>query len=557
MKKEEIVLFISAGRTDLKLLTVDGENQYASVEISKGNQRDFHQWLRDYPEKYVVKHIPDEQTPVLYQQCQHSIGLKVDENVLRLQGEHNLKLFFDQQERCIVVPVKLGRIIAQLQEQQQFQISAAVVFNTHRYADNHFASEEPFACGPVIARWLAACFGLTFSETQQPASGQSVWVDLLTDNEHQETADKSVNPSVINKLANTFQVFSNDSSFYAVLCGTGGIPRFKTLIRDSAYFYFDNRCLLAEDTEQNNSPLITPIASLHVTPEQSFALRASVAKLISSGDFLGAEAAIRHVQDQEHLAWTVPIKMVADFFRGSDIHSYLATNPSQLSQLLVDICHCNKRSILPALRTEAALQSKAWTEALGWTSTFYDAALLDAIEKLLDGWGNRYYVKINDRDVTFYLPNFTLENHPRSSDDLNIPKDMLGEKGPLKKRGKLFYLLDTMGENEKKWLKEIKCDAMTQFNKAFYKQTSPFLSPAQYRNICTHGLLKSDELNKAIEVYNQQELWGLINDNTEPPYFLSQPLIADILKHVGADNTHEWYEEIVRLLLDAMYSFRL
>jgi hypothetical protein len=49
---QELVLFVSAGRTDLKLFAAEQDN-YCAVEIDKKSTRIFHQWLLDHPEKYI------------------------------------------------------------------------------------------------------------------------------------------------------------------------------------------------------------------------------------------------------------------------------------------------------------------------------------------------------------------------------------------------------------------------------------------------------------------------------------------------------------------------
>jgi hypothetical protein len=566
-----LVLFISAGRTDLKLFAVE-EEHYCAVEIETKSTRAFHQWLCNNPNAYVVQHEGTE-----YQRPKKDISLEItveNDNELKLSGRNteNLELLIDEQDRYIIVPVKLGRNIEKLQKSTEYQVIAAVVLNTHRDTTNRFSQNEPFAAGLVLAQWLANCFNLTFSEDQQPAEGKSVWVNLLKDNEDFDAKKDSdlLNPLPVNRLIDTLKTFSVHPDVHIGVYGIGGIPKFKNLIRDSAFFYFNGRCLIAEDSENEDSPPTNQsFGTRYITVEQSFALRASVAKLIQSGDFLGAEASVRHIEDTVHEQWTKPINDVARLFRGMDADSKTNNQNQEINALLAKIRNTDKGCILAALRTEAALQSRSWVDAMNWTSSFYDAAFFDAIVRLLDTWGGEYQVNINDRTVTYSTNDFIKQMRqkkgyrgaiviPRDMKQRRIGRDNPTTSFPLEYRGQEgnSYSLDTMGKNnEKKWRGKINSTAINNFSIAFnpspQPQQPPF-SPKQYRNISTHRVLSTTDLEKAKNAYKNAKLWGSSGDLR----FLEQPLVVAVLKDLNIPEVGQWYKQLVELLLKNLQDFR-
>lgn len=560
--KKPLVLFISAGRTDLKIFATE-QDRCCAVEIESESIRDFHQWLFDNPEQYVIEHKGDDETP-LYRKPQRNIRLNIDVKETQLsfsgQNSENLELLIDEEDRYIIVPVKLGKIIAHFQGQQEYKVVAAVVLNTHRDATSRFGKTEPFAGGFVLAKWLSECFGLTFSEDQIPAEGKSVWINLLDGNQDfdAEKGSDLINPIAVNRLINALTVFASNSDLQIGVCGIGGIPKFKNLIRDSAFFYFSERCLIAEDSEnEETAPVIKQVGNLHITVEQSFALRASVAKLIQTGDFLGAEAAVRHVQDKEHQKWIKPINDVARLFRGFDVDSISEYQNQNINDLLTKIRSCEKSCVLPALRVEAALQCESWVEAMSLITTFYDSVLSDAVTKKLDEWGGEYQVKIDDRNVSYSTNTFIKQIRQQKgySGTPSIPAQMTGERKsgfPLEKQGNNSYRLDTMGENEKKWHDVINSQAINNFFTALTSRVNGNLSPKEYRNRSTHRVLSNSDLNAAIEVYQSSGIWNTNNALR----FLEQPSVTQILQSSNISEVSQWYCDLVRLLITNLQDFR-
>lgn len=568
--KKPLVLFISAGRTDLKIFATE-QDRCCAVEIESDSIRLFHQWLFDHPEQYVIEHQGDDEIP-LYQKPQRNMRLNIDvkETALSFSGQNveNLALLTDE-DRYIIVPVKLGKIIAHFQEQQDYEIVAAVVLNTHRDATSRFGKNEPFAGGFVLAKWLSECFDLTFSKNQQPEKGKSVWINLLDGNQDfdAEKGSDLINSIAVNRLIKALTIFSSNPDLHIGICGIGGIPKFKNLIRDSAFFYFSERCLIAEDSEnENTAPIIKKVGNFHLTVEQSFSLRASVTKLIQSGDFLGAEAAVCHVSDKEHQLWIKPINDVARLFRGFDADSNTDNQNQEINALLAKVRDSDKGCILAALRAEAALQSSSWVDAMSWTSSFYDAAFFDAIARLLDTWGGEYQVNINDRTVTYstndFIKQMRLQRGYRGA--IAIPNDMkqkrIDKKNPptsfpLEYKGQEgnSYLLDTMGKIiGEKWRKEINSLAINNLFKALDSKIDGNSSPKFYRNISTHRVLNSANLENAKNAYKNAGLWGA-NGNL---LFLEQPLVVAVLEDLNIPEVGQWYKQLVELLLKNLQNFR-
>ncbi len=553
------------------------EGKYHPVEVNKESTRLFHQWLLDYDGKYIIKHIKVDDIYKLVP------GLKVVKNIDIVHDEQGnllampkndtrnkenvvetdenegsstkpkaneiikVELAKDEEGKIIVIPVKLSRIMAKYkkkQEENACKIIASVVFNTHRNNKTKFTEEEPFACGPLLAKWIAGQLNLTFDEQQQPDINRSSWVNLLKNDEIMEKT-----PDAINRLCKTLKDFSDKNpQCHAALCGIGGIPGTKILMRDSAYFYFAGRCEIAEVSENydDHTPIINSINLGIITPEQSFDLRASVAKLIAVGDFLGAEASVRHVEHKQHKDWIIPIRKVANLFRGFDVNTRDIKNVD-LAEVIGKINNCKKRCILPALRAESAVRSSAWTEAMHWTNTFFDNVLLDAYENQLNTWGGDYDAVILDRDVVY-----TKKQGITTNIKPNIPKDLFTKgkdkpMAPLTKISPIKYKLFSAKEYDDIWLSLINSNDHLIDYKTAIRGSLP--SPAEYRNLMTHNRLADQQMMAAKQLYIDRKLWGNQNGSMT---FLAQPLTQNVLTFLGVSEIPGWYNGLVNGLLAIM-----
>jgi hypothetical protein len=531
-----LVLFVSAGRTDLKLLASE-QDRDCVVEIDRDYTRLFHDWLWHNPDRYLVEHEND--AVELYKQPENKTRFKLNcqDGELGIftdaETAANVELVTDEDERYIVVPVKLGRIVTQLKKDTRYDIKAVVIFNTHR--DERAAKDEPFACGKLLAQWLAKCFALEFVETNEPALHTASWVDYLQDNERFD--EEKQNAKAINRVVDALKGFAQDSSLHAAFCGIGGIPAFKNLIRSSGQFYFAERCLLADDLEDQNNPRITEL-KLQLTNEQSFTLRANVEKLLKAGDFLGAEAAVRHVQDTEHEQWLLPIRATANIFRGEVAMEIDRITNTALRNLLLRIQNTKSRCLLPALRTEAALQGGRYVEAINLTATFMDAALWDGIAQCLPRYGRVESLDDFEKEVEFSVRAI-------------IPRDIL--VSPLELIIGHRYKINTMGSyiidgqksyNIDTWIRVINNDQLRGLNRLI-RQVS------DYRNTNTHGLLTPAQLMEAKTKFVDIGLWA------EPPlYFLNQLRVIALVNDFGELAVNTLYSDLVRLLITNLQDFR-
>jgi len=571
---EKRILFATTGRTDVKLLALDSQQRQIMLEFDRDDTQALHQWLWDHPAGYTVQHQEQPEAP-LYQKADGNprIRIKIDDGKLLILPNkwatghsghppgNSFTLATDPQGRCQLVPAKLGRLIADLQDQQQqgqATIIAAVVFNTHRDPDSSYAKEEPFANGKILARWLADCFGLNYAENQTPALNQAVWVDLLIGKEDQETTDQAINPAAINRLTQTLQVFAQDPDLQtakAVLCGIGGIPRFKTLIRDSACFYFPGRCQLSEDSEQHQDtqgkPHVTDIGTDHLTAEQSFNLRAHVIQLIQSGDFIGAEAAIRFVNDDLHNPWVQPIRLVANWLRGMAVPLDTIADP-ELHGLLRQAQEAKASCLLPGLRAEAALQGGRYVEAIGATAAFIDAALSDSANCCLKKFGKVKTYHDSQGEVRCKHP-------PQLPLDVDVtnPKSALYIKCTMP----LTYVYTIMGPQAlKDWAKIIALvialpELETLINRINGSEKGP--RPYKYRNTNTHSVLSPSDLEKAKEVFYAACLWQEAPLNASGHlHFLSDPNVIAVAARDGIANIGQFYLNLVRLLIARLNGFR-
>jgi hypothetical protein len=169
---KEVVLFATAGRSDLQVLRRDADGKLCRAEVDKTHTRAFHEAL-------LTGHAP-------YQVNAAGIGEEPNRAVSvhwdAVQQVFKSDVLKDAQERYILTPAKLAWVVNALRSRPELHVAAVVLFNTHRTDPGirHAYQEEPIAVGPVLACWLAEEFGLASADSAGTIGlGQSGWINIL------------------------------------------------------------------------------------------------------------------------------------------------------------------------------------------------------------------------------------------------------------------------------------------------------------------------------------------------------------------------------------------
>jgi hypothetical protein len=527
--KPPVIFFISAGRTDLKILVTDQDGRQYPDMLPKFQVREFHQALLDGQVKYTVNSRIKMEEPE-----KKLIRLTWKEG--RLQPKE--VVYQNDGETVILLPSKLAETTQFLRD--KFCVRSVIIFNTHRgdsdLIKQHLKeawNEEPIALGMVLSHWLKDEFGLQSIGQQAGDIGldKAGWVNILEGDmlKSGPGRDYPIHRDIIRKID---EILCSAASWEArkltaCLATSGGLPELKDIIKACATYRFGyERVLEWQEVEYRNHDWVSP--SKENTPlAESFRARDNASRLIRQGDFAGAYSAVKHLEtDTTEQKWINKIKQVADYFAGKwpDETQNL---PSYLRQLIEPK---QPRCLLVGLRAEAALNAGRIPEAIGWTSTFLEAAILDAIEQ------TQPVVGLDENEQTIEYRH-----------DAKPESELINEGCLTPDKEHPHYGYKAIGVHIWWWLKILKLPALEIYNKQLSGQAKETkLRPRKLRNINTHSLMKPEIRKDVRKTFVNQGLWA---DNAEPKtyghYFLKQSVVNDVFQKLGIADAAQLYVEIV------------
>lgn len=483
------LLLVPAGETDLQVLM---KNNGVEQRVTPADLRAFHESLLEDRDWTI-----DEGAAGLEEFGErHDIRPSVEECLVDSNG------------RIRLVPAKLKVILDRIG-----QVDAAVVFGTWR--DREVAIRpEPVAVGPVLAGWiearnrgdivLARELALQRREPWDPARsdwpGGAQWVNLLQGRERLEGDDPVERPlsqKLVARLHVSLLRLQEDlKPDRVIIARTGGFPAVKELIVLVASLIFGSERVEVLEVPQHSNKVVTYRANTSKSPQEAYRLREAALARIRAGDLEGAAAfAARAREDEWERPWAEAVIAAADWLAGRSVVPTSA--PRYLTRLNVPF-----RCFWAAARAEAALRSGRIQEAIVSSVTFFDAALLDAIQQL------DWVKSVSELE-------HTVEIRPEHS-----PPDSL-TSGPeptltLCPRRPRVYWFKQQGPHLGRWL-----DVMAQPIKealAAMDQALRTGNPAikEYRNVAVHGRLVGNDLRQAEREFKAARVWP----NGQPPRFL-------------------------------------
>jgi hypothetical protein len=277
------------------------------------------------------------------------------------------------------------------------------------------------------------------------------------------------------------------------------------------------------------------------TSQASLQSREQATTLIWKGDFAGAYGAVQYLEsDAYERDWVTRVEQANRYFLGllgadEDLPTYI--------QALLNKPRC----LLVAMRVEAALWAGRLPEAITWSWSFAEAALLDFIEQL------PYVDKLDEL-------NRTLMCRPGHTP----PSDLTSDKGWCLKSQlgtQSVYTVMTQGR-EQKWYRaieretnigELRCyrDAM--------RGSGPLsaISPYILRNVCAHSVLDQQTMATAEGLFVTANIWSGQPQGRIGHYFLECHLTKSILRKLGVADPSKCYLELVQGLTTDLAQYEL
>lgn len=518
-----IILIVSCGVSDLQVAVKKGNKTY-QAGIDNRSLREVHDALFHGKLKYCLD-------TDIHQRVTRGIevGLSQQTQLLEMVGPGSEDFRVSEADGTIrLLPAKLAPIVREIKRLRNSSVRAVIVFSTHRTTGN-----EPLAAGRIISKWLADEFNLKHSpDSEYVGYGYAGWVNYLDGTMRAEGEDRfdPVNRKAVQRIDDRLKDLAEevrekdvDTPYEVMLSTGGGIPEFREQIRAAVHFRFDAAKSILDWRNPERPDDAVDTRRILPSPAQSYEARGHAGVLIHHGDFAGAVAAVRHIEDYPSEAgWTEPLKSVANYFAG--LLNPAPGLPSYISNLIQDVPRC----LLPAMRTESAIRSNRLPEAVLWTLTFRDAALIDFIERLPFVQG----VNEEHRQLTRRA-------------DVEPPTEILnyiGDHAPLRLLRSGAYMYDTQGASRKRWVEYI--DTTKKGMSLLDTRLGPQIS--ELRNRLTHSAVSTEEMEEIVRRLIDAGLWGGDDANFK---FVDQPVIRQIFVQLDKPSPKDLYEALVQGLI--------
>ncbi len=243
--------------------------------------------------------------------------------------------------------------------------------------------------------------------------------------------------------------------------------------------------------------------------------------LIQKGNLLAAWGAVSHLENQPGQEWTQVVRWLADFAASLPI-------PEECD---IEVLKHPKMAVRAALRVELALRAGDIPRAVHGTVAFFEAALWDHLgkhfERSTDPKKRRYYKVKPDGQ----MPGDDLVRKGHSSEeDRKRPFALKEEESGVQ----WYWIYDDdacAGKLAGDYLK----------SKPLHQLSSRISKIRDLRNDVAHNEPTPDLMKEARDRMIDEELWS--KDN--PPSFLSQPLVQEVLRELGEKEPKHLREKLI------------
>ena len=225
--------------------------------------------------------------------------------------------------------------------------------------------------------------------------------------------------------------------------------------------------------------------------------------LIQKGNLLAAWGAVSHLENQPGQEWTQVVRWLADFAASLPI----------AAECDIAVLKHPTMAVRAALRVELALRAGDIPRAVHGTVSFFEAALWDWLRQ-------RDFVKDDQAMGGNLSDGFTFANKP-------------DEKRFRQKCGKWF--INDFRDGQRAWVSVLNKPALTGYFNALTDDIR------RLRNDVAHNEPTQALIQQAQSQMQGADLWSTNN----PPSFLSQSLVQNVLHELGEQNPKTLHTQLI------------
>jgi hypothetical protein len=540
---QDVFLFATVGRTDLRAVARDPNQKCWLVAVDLHVRR-FHQYLLDHIGELDIRDEaegkprgdaafdPATRTFRAFDSGAEPGTLGVTTLTPELVNG-----------RIPVVAAKLGLVARRLRE-ANLALAGAVIFDTRREHDD----QEPIASAAVLGRWLAERFSLECGADVD--RGKVAVIGVASGRESfsgTDALDRPLRREIVARIVEAIaRAARNASGSVAWLALGGGPPPFKPVVEAAADLHFDGKTLDLDLQERRARA--DGGAALYIEPDvraisraDALAVRFSAMRLVSVGDFWGADAMVRRAErDPIERRWIVRLRAWLGYLHGSlswrDVAPLLQDGSSEWSQRFdarLRALHDTGDGSYPqcfraALRAESALALGQVIDAAIWTCSLFDAVLMEFISKMPEVVEGPDPLKSEIR----FAPGATVDAR------LTARASPQGPAPCLVSRGDNRYRVNIARQQNDLWLEVLGREPLTKLSAAIRTpQTGQQIAPYELRNMLTHRMPEAGQLAAIRSVFVEAGLWAPKKKaRSFGEYVLGHGLVAEALQELGLED---------------------
>lgn len=507
-------LIVTHGTTDLQLLVRTQAGQYYRAVPERNRTREFHAWLLEQtPVPCIVDSPENDNGPV------REVPLMAwEENTAHIQCD-GAKTPADIQRDTTdgAIALVLPKIDGALQRwyEDGNTIDSVLILSTDRNEP-----QESIATAHILKNDFTLNRGVAANAIEEYI--------FLSHSERLEGKTGPVDASIVQRLENKLQQFINPKST-VLLAHIGGLPQIKPLLTEMVLLLAGARARNLYRTELGEAGLIEKL------PQEVLRVRRQCLAFVQKGAFLEAYvAATPYHADPQEAMWVDPLRQAASFINGNPVSQEI-TLPAL--RTIVEKAY-QTSALLVAIRVESALLGHRWIEAINGSTTFIEMAIRDAIGQ----WNAVQEFDHRTRRIRF--------KGAAPGSLLHAEYQCLIPDGPG------VYKTDIVGKASATWIQALQIPEMKDyFDKTHGHSTR--LRPVDLRNYATHGILTQQEIDTAIQVFAQRELWANgINKNSAQPgqAFIGRKHTRAILQRLLGTQVEplQLYQDLIQSLVQRL-----
>lgn len=383
---------------------------------------------------------------------------------------------------------------------------AALIFETRRERD-----DDPRFAGAVLAQRLRDR-GVSQVQCHTFLEGNE-WFD-----DPANPLDAVVRRSVVARLDQAIAGVLEDVQPTQIFAATtGGMAAVNAVIEELSRLYAASMGAAANVLEVPDAAIAKQVDRAieeRFHPASGYRARWQALSLIEKGNLLGAWGAVEHIKNQPGQEWTRVVEWLAHF----------ASSLPMPEDCTIPVLKHDRMAVRAALRVEFALLAGDVPRAVHGTVAFFESALWDWL-------GEKTSRHPSKRQFMFqvHLPNeLVREQDTAKLAALSNTKKDENRKRPFiwkeKVDGVDWYQIDDTAVCANQIAERyLNLAGLTKFGKAVTQNIRDL------RNDVAHNEPTPQRMNGARTEMQQAGLWS----KDDPPRFLIQPLVQDVLKELG------------------------